>query len=73
MINQSDTIKDGGIFYRDIAEMHSRARCALLKAKKAEKYRPKVPVRINSRTIILVDAGTDIDRAVFKFKKRHKL
>ena len=64
-------IKDGGIFYRDITAMHNRARSALLKAKSMEKQ--KIPVRINAKTIIMVDAGADIDRAVFKFKKRHKL
>lgn len=66
-------IKDGGIFYSDITAMHNRARHALLKAKCMEKHRQKIPVRVNAKTIILVDAGADIDRAIFKFKKRHKL
>jgi hypothetical protein len=71
MIKQE--LKDGGIFYRDIAEMHSRARCALLKARQTEKHRQKIPVRINAKTIIMVDVGADIDSAVFKFLKKHKL
>jgi hypothetical protein len=66
-------IKDGGIFYGDITAMHNRAKRALSRAKTIEECRQKIPVRINSKTIILVDAGADIDRAVFKFKKRHKL
>jgi hypothetical protein len=70
---QRQESKDGGIFYSDIAAMHSRARSALLKAKKAEKCRQTIPVRINNKTVILIDANADIDRAVFRFKKRHKL
>jgi transcriptional regulator len=67
---QRQESKDGGIFYSDIAAMHSRARSALLKAKKAEKCRQTIPVRINNKTIILVDAGADIDQIVDRFKNK---
>lgn len=66
-------VKDGGIFYKDITAMHDRARHALLKAKSMEKHRWKIPVRIDGKTIILVDADADIDHAIINFKRRYKL
>jgi hypothetical protein len=65
---QPQKIKDGGIFYRDIAEMHNRARYALLKVKKIEEHRQTIPVRIDHRTVLLVDAGKDVNLAASKFK-----
>jgi hypothetical protein len=70
---KSKDTKDGGIFYSDIVEMHSRAKRALSKAKTIENFQQKIPARINAKTIIMVNVGADINRAVFEFKKRHKL
>jgi hypothetical protein len=72
-MTSKNNIKDGGVFYRDITAMHDRAKRALSRAKAIEERRQKIPVRINNHTIILVDAGDDIDCAIFKFKKRYKL
>ena len=65
--------KEGDIFHHDRVAQRNRSLHALTIAKKREQERLPVPVRINARTVIMVDANEDIDRAVYQFKKKHNL
>ncbi len=62
--------KEGDIFHHDRAEVRQRSLTALQAAKRIESKIRRITVRIDSRTVILVPEGSDIQTAIERFTKR---